>query len=193
MYIAKQCIIFLISIAIFSWILSPPKFRGWWLQPKSPTTVLKFVAIGWTVAWNLLTIFHPVLKAADSNPYCLALVNHRIDWRCPPMDLRFIRRLCLHCFTSGIHLPHLNKGPLVYPTYLVLLFSSHFGKCCFASLGSQNVYKDMHNNMVSPISHVVMNHQNQNWINGIWGTCSLHQATHNSPPPGGRRRSRKCL
>jgi hypothetical protein len=34
-------------------------------------------------------------------------------------------------------------------------------------LGPRNVYKDMLNNNVSPIDHVVMNHQNQ--TNGIWG------------------------
>jgi hypothetical protein len=39
----------------------------------------------------------------------------------------------------------------------------------FSSLGPRNVYKDMLNNMVSPIYHVVMNHQNQTQTNGIWG------------------------
>jgi hypothetical protein len=38
-----------------------------------------------------------------------------------------------------------------------------------ASLGPRNVYKDMLNNMVSPIDHVVMNHQNQTRTNGKWG------------------------
>jgi hypothetical protein len=38
-----------------------------------------------------------------------------------------------------------------------------------ASLGPRNVYKDMLNNMVSPIDHVFMNHQNQTRANGIWG------------------------
>jgi hypothetical protein len=38
-----------------------------------------------------------------------------------------------------------------------------------ASLGPRSVYKDMLNNMVSPIDHVVMNHQNQTLPNGIWG------------------------
>jgi hypothetical protein len=37
------------------------------------------------------------------------------------------------------------------------------------SLGPRNVNKDMLNNMVSPIDHVVMNHQNQTQTNGIWG------------------------
>jgi hypothetical protein len=36
-----------------------------------------------------------------------------------------------------------------------------------ASLGPRNVYKDMLNNMVSPIDHVVMNHQNQTRTSGI--------------------------
>jgi hypothetical protein len=36
-----------------------------------------------------------------------------------------------------------------------------------ASLGPRNVYKDMLNNMVSPVDHVVMNHQNQTRTNGI--------------------------
>jgi hypothetical protein len=36
-----------------------------------------------------------------------------------------------------------------------------------ASLGPRNVYKDMLNNMVSPIDHVVMNYQNHTRTNGI--------------------------
>jgi hypothetical protein len=39
----------------------------------------------------------------------------------------------------------------------------------FASLGPRNDYKDMLSNMVSPIDHVFMNHQNQTRTNGIWG------------------------
>jgi hypothetical protein len=38
-----------------------------------------------------------------------------------------------------------------------------------ASLGHRNVYEDMLNNMVSPIDHVVMNHQNQTRTSGLWG------------------------
>jgi hypothetical protein len=38
-----------------------------------------------------------------------------------------------------------------------------------ASLGPRNVYKDMLNNMVSPINHDVMNHQNQTRTTGKWG------------------------
>jgi hypothetical protein len=44
-----------------------------------------------------------------------------------------------------------------------------FGMWYFGILGPRNVYKDMINNKVSPINHVVMNHQNQTRINGIWG------------------------
>jgi hypothetical protein len=36
-----------------------------------------------------------------------------------------------------------------------------------ASLGPRNVYKDMLNNMVSSIDHVVMNHQNHTRTNSI--------------------------
>jgi hypothetical protein len=38
-----------------------------------------------------------------------------------------------------------------------------------ASLGPRNIHKDMLNNVVSPIDHVVMNHQNQTRTNGKWG------------------------
>jgi hypothetical protein len=65
-----------------------------------------------------------------------------------------------------------SKAPWVHPT---MLFSSlcFFGLdpqniyyllilACgiFASLGPRHVYKDMKNNMVSLIDHVVINHQN---------------------------------
>jgi transposase len=36
-----------------------------------------------------------------------------------------------------------------------------------ASLGHRIVYKDMLDNMVSPMDHVVMNHQNHTRTNGI--------------------------
>jgi hypothetical protein len=39
----------------------------------------------------------------------------------------------------------------------------------FDIFGPRNVYKDMLNNMVSPIDHLVMNHQNQTGTNGKWG------------------------
>jgi hypothetical protein len=39
----------------------------------------------------------------------------------------------------------------------------------FASLGPRSVYKDMLNNLVSLIDHVVMNHQNHTRTNGLWG------------------------
>jgi hypothetical protein len=48
------------------------------------------------------------------------------------------------------------------PNYLLILTCG-----VLASLGPRNVYKDMLNNMVSPIDNVVMNHQNQTRTNGI--------------------------
>jgi hypothetical protein len=36
-------------------------------------------------------------------------------------------------------------------------------------MGPRNVYKDILNNMVSLVDHVVMNHQNQTRTNGISG------------------------
>jgi hypothetical protein len=67
------------------------------------------------------------------------------------------------------------KGPSVHPTvsflFLLLLgFDLDFlilACDILASLGPRSVYKDMLNNMVSPIDHVVMNHQNQTQTNGI--------------------------
>jgi hypothetical protein len=46
-----------------------------------------------------------------------------------------------------------------------------------ASLGPRNVYKDMLNNMVSLIDHVVMNDQNQTQTNGKWGHVHYSQHT----------------
>jgi hypothetical protein len=67
--------------------------------------------------------------------------------------------------------------PSVHPTVTflflcssVLTFDLLILACdILASLGPRSVYKDMLNNMVSPIDHVVMNHQNQTRTNGIWG------------------------
>jgi hypothetical protein len=57
--------------------------------------------------------------------------------------------------------------PSVHPTACFLFFSLLSLACdILASLGPRNVYKDMLNNMVSPIDHVVMNHQNQTRTNG---------------------------
>jgi hypothetical protein len=53
-----------------------------------------------------------------------------------------------------------------------------------ASLGLRNVYKDMLNNMVSLINHVVMNHQNQTRTNVKWG----HVRYSASDYPGGMLR-----
>jgi hypothetical protein len=66
-----------------------------------------------------------------------------------------------------------SKVLLIHPTmfcaYLFFLdldpqtiYYLHILACgIVASLGSRNVYKDILNNVVSPIDRVVMNHQNQ--------------------------------
>jgi hypothetical protein len=70
-----------------------------------------------------------------------------------------------------------SKVPSVHLTAISLLFLSWFrplkiyyliilASGIFASLGLRNVYKYMLNNIVSPIGHVVMNHQNQTRTNG---------------------------
>jgi hypothetical protein len=68
------------------------------------------------------------------------------------MDRRFIRR-CIFSISC-----------LVLTLDLLILACD-----IIASLGPRSVYEDMLNNMVSPIDHVVMNHQNQTGTNGIWG------------------------
>jgi hypothetical protein len=52
-----------------------------------------------------------------------------------------------------------------------------------AFLGPRNVYKAMLNNMVSPIDHVVMNHQNQTRTNGKWGHVR-YRVMRKLPEPG---------
>jgi hypothetical protein len=67
--------------------------------------------------------------------------------------------------------------PSVHPTVNFLFLSSSvltfdlliLACDILASLGPRCVYKDMVNNMISYIDHVVMNHQNQTQTNGIWG------------------------
>jgi hypothetical protein len=85
-------------------------------------------------------------------------------------------------------LPSEPTRPTIAPMLAILVLSVHptvsflFLSCSvltldllilacdiLASLGPRSVYKDMLNNMVSPIDHVVMNHQNQTRTNGIWG------------------------
>jgi hypothetical protein len=56
---------------------------------------------------------------------------------------------------------------LFYPWKIEYLLNLAFS--ILASLGPRNVYKDMLNNMVSPVDNFVMNHQNQTWTNGKWG------------------------
>jgi hypothetical protein len=65
--------------------------------------------------------------------------------------------------------------PSVHPTVSFLFLSCSvltldlliLASGILASLGHRNVYQDMLNNKVSPIDHVVMNHQNQTRTNGI--------------------------
>jgi hypothetical protein len=40
------------------------------------------------------------------------------------------------------------------------------------------MYKDMLNNLVSLINHVVINHQNQTWTNGLWGHVRYNDLSH---------------
>jgi hypothetical protein len=69
----------------------------------------------------------------------------------------------VHRMVSFLFLFFLVFGPWKIDYLLILACG------ILASLGPRNVYKDMLNNMVSPIDHVVMNHQNQTRTNGIWG------------------------
>jgi hypothetical protein len=83
------------------------------------------------------------------------------------------------CVVYQLHRCYAPMVPSVHPT-VYFLFLSLLGfdlrkidyllsLACgiFASLGPMNVYKDMLNNMVSLIDHVVMNHQNHTRTNGI--------------------------
>jgi hypothetical protein len=87
------------------------------------------------------------------------LVNQlvwRLHWRLLFRYRRFIRWCVFFFFFLGFD-----------PRKIDYLLSLACG--ILTSLGPRNVYKDMLNNMVSPIDHVVMNHQNQTRTNGIWG------------------------
>jgi hypothetical protein len=87
---------------------------------------------------------HPTVPTSDF-AFCAVDQVHRhllLGYR------RFIRR-CLFFFF-----------PLSFLT-LENRLSSQFDMWYFGILGPRNVYKDMLNNMVSPIDHVVMTHQNQ--------------------------------
>jgi hypothetical protein len=145
-----------------------------------------------------------VVLDVDSECLCREILTHRIDRRCPPIDLRFINASS----PLTIHLTHLESGQSsdgvswressrsvpstptlatkLLPIYIIgssdgalfffffflvltLEISRNVACGIFASLGSRNVYKDMLNNLVSPIDHVVINHQNQTQTNGLWG------------------------
>jgi hypothetical protein len=61
-------------------------------------------------------LVYAVLKAFAPKPLCLALVNHQIDQRCPPMDCRFTRRLRFQTLALGIRPTLPNTGPSIPPT-----------------------------------------------------------------------------
>jgi hypothetical protein len=90
--------------------------------------------------------FHPIYQLVRP-------LHRRLLYWCR----RFIRR-CLFFFFFFLVFDHWKIDYLLNLACDIL-----------ACLGPRNVYKDMLNNMVSPIDHVVMNHQNQTRTNGIWG------------------------
>jgi hypothetical protein len=57
----------------------------------------------------------------------------------------------------------MGQGP-INPTYTI---SPFWHVVFFASMGLINAYKDMFDNVVSPINSVVINHQNQTRINDL--------------------------
>jgi hypothetical protein len=95
------------------------------------------------------------------------------------MDHRFIPRclgLCTNSSDDCIDASYIgiigSSGGVLSFSFLYFflpLKNRHLACGILASLGSRNVYKDMLNNMVSPIDHVVMNHQNKTRTNGLWG------------------------
>jgi hypothetical protein len=85
--------------------------------------------------------------------------------------------------------------PSVHPTVCFLFLSLHsfdprkidylLNLACgiLVALGPRNVYKDMLNNMVSPIDHVVMNHQNQSRTNQTPSLLLTTDAAAPTPSP----------
>jgi hypothetical protein len=66
--------------------------------------------VGWTGADPSV---HPVLNFSSWRVSVLFKLDHRIVRRFPPKDRRFIRRCCLHGFSSPNHPTQLGKGPSV--------------------------------------------------------------------------------
>jgi hypothetical protein len=126
------------------------------------------LAVVWSVA---TTSVDPVLKTSRPNPYYLAPVNHRIPTvptngpsvHPTPSSLEFIRYY--QNWTVG-----LSDGTLSFSfPFMVLTLENKLSlilaRGIFASMESGNVYKNMLNNMISHIDHVVMNHK----TNNTWG------------------------
>jgi hypothetical protein len=86
--------------------------RCW--RSRDQTVYVSFHAtVGWTAADPSV---HPVLQVSSWCVSVLFKLDQRIVQRFPPMDCRFIRRCCLHGFSSPIHPTQLRKGPSVHPT-----------------------------------------------------------------------------
>jgi hypothetical protein len=107
---------------------------------------------------------------------CLDSSIHRIDQRYPHLDRRLSDALCFAASSLLIYPAQLENLESVHSTVLVLFsllrsVPNLLILSCdiFASIGPRNVYKDMLNNLFSPIYHVVINHQNQTQTNGIRG------------------------
>jgi hypothetical protein len=111
---------------------------------------------------SLLFLFHSSSvtrkhTAGSSDGLCKLSFLHavyQVHRRLHQWYRRFIRQCQFPSFSSAV----------LTLNYLLILTCD-----IFTSLGPINVYKDMLNNMVSLIDHVVMNHQNQTRTNGIWG------------------------
>jgi hypothetical protein len=71
-----------------------------------------------------------------------------------------------HCI-DACYLGTVGSSDDVFSFYFLSRFLLNLACGIFESLGPRNVYKYMLNNMVSPIDHVVMNHQNHTRTNGI--------------------------
>jgi hypothetical protein len=115
----NHCLIVL-SIHILKLEISGCDIRCW-RTPRQNLTVIFFETVGWTA--SPLSV-HPVLLLLSWRVSVLFKLDHQIDRRFPPMDRRFIRRFCLHGFSSAIHPTQLKYGPsdhLTVPVDLRLL------------------------------------------------------------------------
>jgi hypothetical protein len=101
---------------------------------------------------------------------CVHLVGvsisfEKIFYRLPFTPPSLVRRIG----PSTVALMLVILVPSVHLTVSFIFHLLNLACGILASLGPRNVYKDMLNNMVSPIDLVVMNLQNQTRTNGKWG------------------------